>query len=38
MIKVGIGRWTYEAWRGLFIPDKLPNQGVISRQQARNVH
>ena len=24
MIKVGIGGWTYEPWRGLFFPDKLP--------------
>ena len=24
MIKIGIGGWTYEPWRGLFFPDKLP--------------
>jgi uncharacterized protein YecE (DUF72 family) len=24
MIKVGIGGWTYEPWRGLFFPEKLP--------------
>jgi uncharacterized protein YecE (DUF72 family) len=24
MIRVGIGGWTYEPWRGLFFPDKLP--------------
>lgn len=24
MIKVGIGGWTYEPWRGLFYPEKLP--------------
>lgn len=24
-IRVGIGGWTYEPWRGLFYPDKLPH-------------
>jgi len=24
MISVGIGGWTYEPWRGLFFPEKLP--------------
>ena len=24
MIKVGIGGWTFEPWRGVFYPDKLP--------------
>ncbi len=24
MIKVGIGGWTYEPWRGTFFPEKLP--------------
>jgi uncharacterized protein YecE (DUF72 family) len=24
VIKVGIGGWTYEPWRGLFYPEKLP--------------
>ena len=24
MIKVGIGGWAYEPWRGLFFPEKLP--------------
>jgi uncharacterized protein YecE (DUF72 family) len=24
MIRVGIGGWTYEPWRGLFFPEKLP--------------
>jgi uncharacterized protein YecE (DUF72 family) len=25
MIRVGIGGWTYEPWRGSFFPDKLPH-------------
>ena len=25
MIRVGIGGWTYEPWRGTFFPDKLPH-------------
>ena len=24
-IRIGIGGWTYEPWRGLFYPDKLPH-------------
>jgi uncharacterized protein YecE (DUF72 family) len=24
MIRIGIGGWTYEPWRGLFFPEKLP--------------
>lgn len=26
MIRVGIGGWTYEPWRGAFYPDKLPQK------------
>ena len=26
MIRVGIGGWTYEPWRGSFYPDKLPQK------------
>ena len=26
IIRVGIGGWTYEPWRGLFYPDKLPHR------------
>lgn len=26
MIRVGIGGWTYEPWRGLFYPDGLPHK------------
>ena len=25
MIRVGIGGWTFEPWRGVFFPDKLPH-------------
>ena len=25
MIRVGIGGWTFEPWRGTFFPDKLPH-------------
>ncbi len=25
-IRIGIGGWTYEPWRGLFYPDKLPHR------------
>lgn len=25
-VRVGIGGWTYEPWRGLFYPDKLPHR------------
>lgn len=26
MIRIGIGGWTYEPWRGTFYPDKLPQK------------
>jgi uncharacterized protein YecE (DUF72 family) len=26
MIRVGIGGWTFEPWRGVFYPDKLPHK------------
>ena len=25
MIRVGIGGWTFEPWRGTFFPEKLPH-------------
>lgn len=25
-IRIGIGGWTYEPWRGVFYPDKLPQR------------
>ena len=25
MIRAGIGGWTYEPWRGIFFPPKLPH-------------
>jgi uncharacterized protein YecE (DUF72 family) len=34
-IRIGIGGWTYEPWRGTFYPDKLPQKGeleYVSRQ------
>ena len=30
MIRVGIGGWTYEPWRGLFFPEKLPKTKELS--------
>src|SRR6266850_7145850 len=28
-IRIGIGGWTYEPWRGTFYPDKLPQKGEL---------
>jgi uncharacterized protein YecE (DUF72 family) len=30
MIRVGIGGWTFEPWRGVFYPDKLPQARELS--------
>ena len=30
MIRVGIGGWTYEPWRGVFYPPKLPQAQEIA--------
>ncbi len=30
MIRVGIGGWTYEPWRGVFYPEKLPQARELS--------
>lgn len=30
MIRVGIGGWTYEPWRGVFYPDKLPQSQELA--------
>lgn len=35
MIRVGIGGWTYEPWRGLFYPDKLPKIKELSHASRR---
>jgi uncharacterized protein YecE (DUF72 family) len=35
MIRVGIGGWTYEPWRGLFFPDKLPKSQELSHASRR---
>ena len=35
MIRVGIGGWTYEPWRGLFYPDKLPKTKELSHASRR---
>lgn len=35
MIKVGIGGWTYEPWRGLFFPEKLPKTKELSHASRR---
>jgi len=29
-IRIGIGGWTYEPWRGTFYPDKLPQKGELA--------
>jgi len=29
-IRIGIGGWTYEPWRGTFYPDKLPQIGELA--------
>jgi uncharacterized protein YecE (DUF72 family) len=34
-IKVGIGGWTYEPWRGSFYPDKLPQKGELEYASRR---
>src|SRR5215207_612935 len=35
MIRVGIGGWTYEHWRGLFYPEKLPKTRELSHASRR---
>ncbi len=35
MIRVGIGGWTYEPWRGLFFPEKLPKAMELSHASRR---
>ena len=35
MIWVGIGGWTYEPWRGLFFPEKLPKTQELSHASHR---
>lgn len=35
MIRVGIGGWTYEPWRGLFFPEKLPKAQELSHASRR---
>ena len=35
MIRVGIGGWTYEPWRGLFYPEKLPKTKELSHASRR---
>ena len=35
MIRVGIGGWTYEPWRGLFFPEKLPKAKELSHASRR---
>jgi uncharacterized protein YecE (DUF72 family) len=35
MIRVGIGGWTYEPWRGLFYPGKLPKTKELSHASRR---
>ena len=35
MIRVGIGGWTYEPWRALFFPEKLPKTQELSHASRR---
>ena len=35
MIRVGIGGWTYEPWRGPFYPEKLPKTKELSHASRR---
>jgi uncharacterized protein YecE (DUF72 family) len=35
MIKVGIGGWSYEPWRGLFFPEKLPKTKELHHASRR---
>jgi uncharacterized protein YecE (DUF72 family) len=35
MIRVGIGGWTYEPWRGVFYPEKLPKTKEVSHASRR---
>lgn len=35
MIRVGIGGWTYEPWRGPFFPEKLPKAKELSHASRR---
>jgi uncharacterized protein YecE (DUF72 family) len=35
MIRVGIGGWTYQPWRGLFYPEKLPKTKELSHASRR---
>lgn len=34
-IRVGIGGWTYEPWRGTFYPDKLPHARELAHAASR---
>lgn len=35
MIKVGIGGWSYEPWRGTFFPEKLPKSKALYHASRR---
>lgn len=34
-IRIGIGGWTYEPWRGVFFPDKLPQKRELEYAASR---
>ncbi len=34
-IRVGVGGWTYEPWRGAFYPDKLPHKRELEHASSR---
>jgi uncharacterized protein YecE (DUF72 family) len=35
VIRVGVGGWTYEPWRGRFYPEKLPHKGELEYASRR---
>ena len=35
-VKVGVGGWTYEPWRGTFYPDKLPQKQELAYMAAHS--
>ena len=35
MIRVGVGGWTFEPWRGVFYPDKLPHARELGHASRR---
>jgi uncharacterized protein YecE (DUF72 family) len=34
-VRVGVGGWTFEPWRGVFYPDKLPQKRELAHMGER---